>query len=212
MPRQAKVTTRTGDTGYTGLIGKERVPKWDPRPDTFGTLDEATSALGIARAVSTDTRVREVILALQRELYLLMAELALSPEAYADSAFKITEEHVSALERTTEELKQNVEIGHQFVIPGETLPSAAMDLARTVVRRGERLAVRLHHEGIIENAEVLRYLNRLSDLLFVLARYEEERAGSTSRAARTGRRPRARAASSSAQAPEASDTPPPPAT
>lgn len=211
MTRQAKVTTRTGDTGYTGLIGKERVPKWDPRPDTFGTLDEATSALGIARAVSTDTRVREVILALQRELYLLMAELALSPEAYADSPFKITEEHVSALDRTTEELKQGVEIGNQFIIPGETLPSAVLDLARTVVRRGERLAVRLHHEGIIENAEVLRYLNRLSDLLFVLARYEEARAGNTSRAARTGRRARTRAAGSSAQGAEARSTPPPPA-
>ena len=189
MARRAKVTTRTGDTGYTGLIGKARVPKWDPRPDTFGTLDEATSALGIARAVAENARVRELILALQRELYLLMAELALSPEAYAESKFKITAEHVAALEQTTESLKQDVEIGNQFVIPGETLPSAALDLARTVVRRGERLAARLFHEKLIENAEVLRYLNRLSDLLFVLARYEEAQAGAGSRAARS--RPRA---------------------
>ena len=194
MPRRAKVTTRTGDGGYTGLIGKERVPKWDPRPDTFGTLDEATSALGIARAVTENERVRELILSLQRELYLLMAELALSPEAYAESQFKITEEHVAALERTTESLKQDVEIGHVFVIPGETLPSAALDLARTVVRRGERLATRLHHDGVIANAEVLRYLNRLSDLLFVLARYEEAQAGTHAQAAKMRRRPPRRTA------------------
>jgi cob(I)alamin adenosyltransferase len=185
MPRRAKVTTRTGDSGYTGLIGKERVPKWDPRPDTFGTLDEATSALGIARAVSGSEPVKEMILTLQRELYQVMAELALSPEAYAGSQFKITEEHVAALERRSEDLKKDVEIGNVFVIPGETLPSAALDLARTVVRRGERLTARLYHDGVIANAEILRYLNRLSDLLFILARYEEQHAGAHARAAKT---------------------------
>lgn len=188
MARQAKVTTRTGDAGYTGLIGKERVPKWDPRPDTFGTLDEATSALGIARAVTTDATVKDTILALQRDLYLVMAELALSPEAYAESQFKITEAHVLGLEETTAKLKETVEIGNVFVIPGETLPSAALDLARTVVRRGERLAARLRHDGVIENDHILAYLNRLSDLLFVLARYEEAHAGASSRMARTRKR------------------------
>lgn len=177
MARNAQVTTRTGDAGYTGLIGKERVPKWDPRPDTFGTLDEATSALGIARAVSSDERVKALILSLQREIYQVMAELALSPEAYEDSQFKITEQHVIDLEARTEELKQETEIGNVFIIPGETLPSAALDLARTVVRRGERLAAHLYHDGVITNVEILRYLNRLSDLLFVLARYEEQHAG-----------------------------------
>jgi len=177
MARQAKVTTRTGDAGYTGLIGKERVPKWDPRPDTFGTLDEATSALGLARAASANDRVKDLILALQREIYQVMAELALSPEAYAESRFKITEQYVLDLESRTEELKQETEIGNVFIIPGETLPGAALDLARTVVRRGERLTARLYHEGVITNAEILRYLNRLSDLLFVLARYEEQHAG-----------------------------------
>ncbi len=188
MARQAKVTTRTGDAGYTGLIGKERVPKWDPRPDTFGTLDEATSALGIARAVSTSEAVKTLILTLQREIYQVMAELALSPEAYAESQFKITEQHVVDLEARTEELKRDTEIGNVFIIPGETLPSAALDLARTVVRRGERLAARLYHDGVIANAEILRYLNRLSDLLFVLARYEEQHAGAHAQEARTTRR------------------------
>jgi cob(I)alamin adenosyltransferase len=127
--------------------------------------------------VSTDDYVKTLILTLQREIYQVMAELALSPEAYEDSQFKITEQHVVDLEARTEELKQDTEIGNVFILPGETLPGAALDLARTVVRRGERLAARLYHDGIITNAEVLRYLNRLSDLLFVLARYEEQHAG-----------------------------------
>jgi cob(I)alamin adenosyltransferase len=118
LPRRAKVTTRTGDEGYTGLIGKERVPKWDPRPETFGTLDEATSALGLARAVTADARVKEAILRLQRELYLVMAELALSPEAYADSQFKVTEAHVVGLEALSEELKAEVEPGADGGAPG----------------------------------------------------------------------------------------------
>lgn len=189
MARRAKVTTRTGDEGYTGLIGRERVPKWDPRPETYGTLDEATSALGLARAVASGEHVKEQILALQRELYLLMAELALSPEAYAESDFKITAEHVVGLERISEELKAKVEIGNVFVIPGETLAGAALDLARAVVRRGERLAAKLYHDGTIGNIEVLRYLNRLSDLLFILARYEEASEGQR---AATLRRPRRR--------------------
>lgn len=175
------MTTRTGDSGYTGLLGKERVPKWDPRPETFGTLDEATSALGLARVFAKQERVREIVLALQKDLYLLMAELATGPDEYERSPFKLTVEHVQGLETLTEELKSQVEIGRQFIIPGETPAGAALDLARTIVRRGERLAAKLLHDGIIANAEVLRYLNRLSDVLFILARYEEAQEGHESR-------------------------------
>lgn len=171
--RQAPVTTRTGDDGYTGLLGKERVPKWHPRPDTYGTLDEATSALGLARALTPHEPVRSLILELQREIYLLMAELATGPDEYERSPFKITNEHVLGLDRHLEELKTQVAIGQRFIIPGDTAGGAAIDLGRTIVRRAERLAARLLHEGEISNREVLRYLNRLSDLLFVLARYEE---------------------------------------
>jgi cob(I)alamin adenosyltransferase len=179
--RQAAVTTRTGDAGYTGLLGKERVPKWDPRPETFGTLDEATSALGLARAMAQQERVKAIVLRLQQELYLLMAELATGADEYERSPFKLTLEHVVGLEALAEELKAQVEIGRQFIIPGETAAGAALDLARTIVRRGERLAARLTHEGVIGNAEVLRYLNRLSDVLFILARYEEAQTGHHSR-------------------------------
>jgi len=169
----AKVTTGTGDTGYTGLLGEQRVPKYDPRPDTFGTVDEATSALGLARASSSDPQVKEIIYTIQQELYLLMGELATPPEHYAKMGLRMTVEHVQRLEGLEERLKAEVEIPNKFIIPGDTPTGAALDLARTIIRRAERMVVKLLHDGIIENGEVVRYLNRLSDLIFVLARYVE---------------------------------------
>lgn len=169
----AKVTTGTGDTGYTGLIGEQRVPKYDPRPDTFGTVDEATSALGLARAMTQDPRIKKVIYDIQNELYLLMAELATPPENYEKLGFRMTVEHVRRLEQVEESLKQEVEIPNKFIVPGDTPDGAALDLARTIIRRAERMAVKLLHDGVIANGEVVRYLNRLSDLIFILARYIE---------------------------------------
>lgn len=169
----AKVTTGTGDTGYTGLLGEQRVPKYDPRPDTFGTVDEATSALGLARAMTHDPKVKEIIHRIQQELYLLMAELATPPENYEKMGFRMTVEHVQRLEQEEESLKHEVEIPNKFIIPGDTADGAALDLARTIIRRAERMAVKLLHGGVIQNGEVVRYLNRLSDHIFILARYIE---------------------------------------
>jgi len=169
----AKVTTGAGDTGYTGLLGSERVAKYDPRPDTFGTVDEATSALGLARAMTQDSKVKEIIYRVQNELYLLMGELATTPENYEKMGLRMTVEHVQGLEQVEESLKQEVEIPNKFIIPGDTLEGAALDLARTIIRRAERMAVKLLHDGVIQNGEVVRYLNRLSDLVFILARYIE---------------------------------------
>ena len=169
----AKVTTGTGDTGYTGLIGEQRVPKYDPRPDTFGTVDEATSALGLARAMAHDQKVKDIIYRVQQELYLLMGELATPPENYEKMGLKMTIEHVQQLEQVEEQLKREVEIPNKFIIPGDTVDGAALDLARTIIRRAERMAVKLLHDGVIHNEEVVRYLNRLSDLVFILARYVE---------------------------------------
>jgi cob(I)alamin adenosyltransferase len=169
----AKVTTGTGDAGYTGLLGSERVAKYDPRPDTFGTVDEATSALGLARATTQDPKVKEIIYRVQNELYLLMGELATTPENYEKMGLRMTADHVQWLEQVEESLKQEVEIPNKFIIPGDTLDGAALDLARTIIRRAERMAVKLLHDGAIQNGEVIRYLNRLSDLIFILARYIE---------------------------------------
>jgi len=169
----AKVTTGTGDTGYTGLLGEQRVPKYDPRPDTFGTVDEATSALGLARAAAQEQKVKDIIYHVQQELYLLMGELATPQENYEKMGLRMTKEHVQRLEQVEEDLKREVEIPNRFIIPGDTLDGAALDLARTIIRRAERMAVKLLHDGIIQNGEVVRYLNRLSDVIFVLARYVE---------------------------------------
>ena len=169
----AKVTTGTGDTGYTGLLGEQRVPKYDPRPDTFGTVDEATSALGLARALANEPEVKEIIYQIQQELYLLMGELATPPENYEKIGLRMTIEHVHRLEHVEEQLKSKVEIPNKFIIPGDTPAGAALDLARTIIRRAERMAVKLLHDEIIQNKEVIRYLNRLSDLIFILARYIE---------------------------------------
>lgn len=170
----ANVTTRTGDSGYTGLLGSERVAKYDARIEALGLVDEATSALGLARASAGDDRVREVILHQQKNLYRLMAELATTAEAAGKIATApMSGDDVAELERLSTDLKAQVEIGNRFIIPGETVPGAAIDLARTIVRRAERHVARMVHDHEVPNPEALRYLNRLSDLLFILARYVE---------------------------------------
>ena len=123
--------------------------------ETLGTIDEATSALGLARAQIADPAVGEAILALQRDLYLLMAELASPPENYEQLGFRITAEHLARLDGVLEDYRARTRIGHQFIIPGATVAGAALDLARTIVRRGERQVARLLHDGVIGNAEVL---------------------------------------------------------
>ncbi len=172
----AEVTTKTGDDGFTSLLGDERVVKYAPLPDTFGTVDEATSALGLARAVAKEQKVKDIIYRIQNELYQLMGELATPPKNYEKmkkTGLYMTIEHVQHLEQTEEALKREVEIPNKFIIPGDTLDGAALDFARTIIRRAERMAVKLLHDGIIENVEVVHYLNRLSDLIFILARYIE---------------------------------------
>ncbi|HEX6507239.1 MAG TPA: cob(I)yrinic acid a,c-diamide adenosyltransferase [Chloroflexota bacterium] len=172
----ARVTTRTGDDGFTDLLGNRRVPKYHRRPEAYGTIDEATSALGVARAYLQDQSMKDRLYRLQRDLYIMMAELATVPESYGRVDFKITTEDVSRLDSEADALKARVEIGKEFIVPGATISAAFLDLARTIVRRGERQVARLYHEGDVTNVEVLRYLNRLSDLLFIMARYEEARA------------------------------------
>ncbi len=170
----AKVTTGQGDQGYTGLLGSERVPKYDARVEALGLLDESTSTLGLARATATEERVRALILGWQQTLYQMMAEIAATTNSAGKLQIsKIGEADVVALEQTAEVLKREVEIGNRFIVPGETLSGASLDLARSVVRRAERHVARMLHGGDLANPEVLRYLNRLSDTLFVLARYVE---------------------------------------
>ena len=173
----AKVTTGTGDTGYTSLLGDMRVPKYDPRPDTYGTVDEATSALGMARAFTQDERARALILTMQQDLFVAMAELATPLEHQKAVGMKITARHTQRLEEEQQALQREVVIPERFIIPGDSAESATLDVARTVIRRAERMTVRLLHDHVVDNPELVRYLNRLSDVVFVLARYLEAKRG-----------------------------------
>jgi len=171
--RDSRFYTSRGDDGRTGLLGPERVPKYDPRPEAFGTVDEAQAALGLARAAGPAPDVAEIVLAVQRELYDLMAELAAGGDEDSPFAGCITAGHVARLEGWLAEFEGRVAMPREFVVPGDSQAGAALHLARTVVRRAERRAVRLADEGLLDNGQVLRYLNRLSSLLYVLALLED---------------------------------------
>ena len=159
--------TRMGDKGDTGILGEERVPKYDLRVETLGVIDEANSVLGWARSLSTSDEIKQIILKIQQDLYKIMAEVAASP-ANADQFKYVSEEQVRWLEGQTDKITQKVNIPKEFIIPGDTLAGAALDMSRTVVRRAERRIVELWHHKGIQNPQVLRYFNRLSSLCFAL--------------------------------------------
>jgi len=168
--------TRKGDDGYTQLLGKDRVPKDHPRPEAYGTLDEASAALGLARALARTEDAQSVTARVQRDLSALMAEVAASPEN-AGSFRVIGGEHVGWLEAQTDSFAARVMMPTGFVIGGDSPSGGAFDLARTVVRRAERRIVALQHAGELENEYLLKYLNRLSSLCFVLALWENHASG-----------------------------------
>jgi len=171
-----KFYTRTGDDGTTGLLGEGRARKDAPRLETIGTLDEANAALGVARASCQASQSSEILLTAQRDLYSLMAEIAATPENAARFR-SIDTERVSWVEEQISSIEDQVEPTNEFIVPGDTPPGAALDLARAVVRRAERRVTGLYLDGEIENPELLRYLNRLSSLCFVLELLENQRAG-----------------------------------
>jgi cob(I)alamin adenosyltransferase len=175
-----RIYTRKGDDGSTGLLyGGDRVSKADPRTDAYGTTDEAIAALGLARAAignatdRTEARLDELILRLQRELFVVGAELAThleNRERLTDGVSRVTADMVTALEGDIDDLETLVEQPKEFVLPGESMTGAALDLARTTIRRAERRCVALAADGGLPDSQVLPYLNRLADLLFVMAR------------------------------------------
>jgi len=172
-----KTFNKRGDRGETSLLYGVRVAKSDPHCEAYGTIDEATSALGLARALSHKPRVKDILLSVQKDLFILGSELATPIERYHDFAQKnqvVTNSMAEQLERLIEELEEEMEMPKGFIIPGESPSSAALDLARTIIRRAERRVISLKQEGLLLNEEVPKYLNRLADLVFTLARYEEK--------------------------------------
>ena len=169
-----KFSTR-GDGGETSLLGGQRVPKYDPRPETYGVLDEASSALGVARATTKNQKIKDIILSVQKDLLVMGAELSSVPEDIQKLTRRIGEEDIKRLEQIIDELQKNITLKNEFIYPGETQVSAEIDVGRTIIRRAERKAASLKNEGLLRSAEINRYLNRLADMLFVLARYEEQK-------------------------------------
>ena len=182
------VATRRGDDGTTGLLfGGARIAKDDPRTEAYGTIDEAVAALGVARAelgrrdpgaieiAAGD--LGEIVLRIQRELFVAAAELATLPAAWdrqVEGVSRVSASMVDDLETLLKAVERGVAMPTEFVVPGETVISAALEVARTIVRRAERRAVTLGSDGLIPGPYLLPYLNRLADLLWVLARAAEQ--------------------------------------
>ena len=172
-----KVYTKKGDSGETGLLFGGRVSKTDPRCEAYGASDEATSAMGLARALCHDQRVKDILLSVQREMFTVGAELATEPSKYRNLRTRfsvVTADMVAGLERHIDEIDAEIELPSAFIVPGGSPGSGALDLARSLLRTAERRVVALNEAGELATTEVLRYLNRLSDLLFMLARLEDK--------------------------------------
>jgi cob(I)alamin adenosyltransferase len=174
------IVTRTGDQGETSLMYNRRVSKADPRVDAYGCVDELTAALGLARSISNKRFLADQILAAQKDLIVVMGELATTPqdrERYVKDGFHVTT--AAMVDRITAVIvdleKDESLYPKDWVIPGGTAISAALDFSRTTCRRAERHIARFREDDKDFSPEILRYLNRLSDLLWVLARYAERR-------------------------------------
>ena len=170
-----KTFNKKGDLGETSLLYGVRVPKNHPRCEAYGTIDEAASALGLARC-SCKRVTGELLLQLQRGLFKVGSELATPKEHYVQAVARegvINSEMVDELETMIDDFEVRAEMPQAFVVPGASPGAAALDMARAILRRAERRVVDLTQAGEVKNEEVGRYVNRMADLLFTLARWEE---------------------------------------
>jgi cob(I)alamin adenosyltransferase len=171
------ITTKKGDKGFTSLLGGSRVPKYHLRPETYGTLDELNSFVGMARAFSKDRMVKEILLTIQNHFFMIGSDLALSGKDRSLLKREITQEEVDWLTRLSTDFEASLKPEPRFILYGETKSSSVLDVARAVSRRAERMIARMKSEKMLNNLKILEYLNRLSDVLYLLARYEEKKAG-----------------------------------
>jgi cob(I)alamin adenosyltransferase len=177
--------TRKGDDGTTGLLGEGRILKSDLRMETIGSLDEACAQLGMARSLTGNDRYCEMIVHLQRDLYRIMTEIAAVGKA-ADKFPKTGQAELDWLEHETDQLSEQIHLPGGFILPGDNSLAAAMDVARAVVRRAERRIVELHQNEPFSNDLILRYMNRLSSICFLLEiAFIEEDGGSKPTLAKT---------------------------
>lgn len=170
------IVTKTGDDGTTALMYGRRVPKNHPRVEAYGAVDELNAALGMARATAEQDLVRENLLRIQKDLVVLMGELATAPEDLPrflkDGFVQLSSEKTAQLEELVRQIEPQISLKH-WAMPGDSVPGAALDVARTICRRAERLICSLQPAGGPGNKEIIIYLNRLADLLWLLARWVE---------------------------------------
>ena len=177
MPRLTRIYTKTGDEGLTGLGGGRRVPKDSPRVRAYGTVDELNSAIGVALALGLSDRLTRELGTIQNELFDLGSDLCWPSDDDRRARIPTVQpHHVERLERLIDELNETVGPLTNFLLPGGAPGAAQLHLARTICRRAEREAITLSREEAIGDL-VIPYLNRLSDALFVMARYENHERG-----------------------------------
>ncbi|MBI5116139.1 cob(I)yrinic acid a,c-diamide adenosyltransferase [Candidatus Poribacteria bacterium] len=169
-----KSFNKKGDGGMTSLLFGHRVPKHSPRTEAYGVIDEANSALGLARALVSSQELKQTILTIQEELFIVGSELATLPDEVSRLKTVITESHTLRLEGLIDEYQKLVDMPRAFVAPGGSPGAGALDLARAIIRRAERRIAKLFHEKEMRSPEILSYCNRLADLLFTVARFEEK--------------------------------------
>lgn len=162
---------KKGDSGTTSLMFGHRVPKHSPRPEAYGAIDEASSALGLARGLISNAEIKELLLDIQKNLFLVGAELACLVDDTPRLKEKISDEHTRGIEKLIEKYEKITDMPKAFVPPGGAPASGAIDLARSIVRRAERRIAKLFDEGEVKNPNLLSYCNRLADLLFTLGRH-----------------------------------------
>lgn len=170
------IATKRGDSGQTSLPGGVRVPKNNLRVECYGTIDELISTIGFARSITHDSTIQDLAKSIQRELFRVGSAIGTHPDS-RKPAPDITEQMAESLTRSVHAMEAEPGILNDWSIPGELPESAALDVARTVCRRAERLAVALHDAGDISNPHILAYLNRLSDVLWLMGRVLEKHAG-----------------------------------
>ena len=171
-----KIYTKSGDQGETGLFFGGRVPKSDARCEAYGEADSVVSYMGLARALCLDKDNKELLLHIQNRMFTVGAELATLPENHeklTDHYHTIDSEMITELEKYIDKLSDSVDLPSDFIVSGASPGSAALDVARTGVRTLERRLVALDSDSMLVNEEILKFVNRLSDLLFMMARYED---------------------------------------
>lgn len=169
--------TGKGDAGKTGFLGEGRISKNSLRIEAVGSADEANAALGYARSIAVGEKTKEMLLEVQKQLYLLMTELSASPDV-SHRFKKIGEDEIHWLEEKIKVLESLVDLKREFIIPGENPSSGALSLARTIVRRAERRTIAMFEAQEIQNPILITYLNRLSSFVFILEVYEASLSGS----------------------------------